>query len=266
MVRASIDQGIDIIFSGAGLPLDLPKYLNNGAKTKLVPIVSSGRAATILCNKWQQNYNYLPDAFVVEGPKAGGHLGFKPHELQNECNSLEQLMIDVLEVTARIKEKYLKNIPVIAAGGIFSGQDIFQIIKKGASAVQMGTRFIATRECDASEDFKQAFIKAGEQDIKIINSPVGMPGRAIMNPFLQKAQKGEKRPASCKYNCIKSCDSKTTQYCIAEALLAACRGDFKAGFAFSGSNGGRISKISTVRDLFTELVREYQQAKLISDE
>jgi nitronate monooxygenase len=265
MVRASIEEGIDIIFSGAGLPLDLPKYLNGSAKTKLVPIVSSGRAAGILCNKWQQNHNYLPDAFVVEGPKAGGHLGFKADELQSNENSLEKILADVLEVTAQVKEKFLKTIPVIAAGGIYSGRDIFQIIKKGASAVQMGTRFIATRECDASEEFKQAFIKAEEKDIEIIKSPVGMPGRAIMNPFLQKAQNGEKRPTSCTFNCIKSCNPKTTLFCIAHALLSAYRGNLQNGFAFSGSNGGRISKISTVQDLFTELANEYRQAKIISD-
>jgi len=262
MVRASIDEGIDIIFSGAGLPLDLPKYLNGSTKTKLVPIVSSARAASILCHKWKQNYNYLPDAFVVEGPLAGGHLGFKPDELQKDVVPLDKLMSDVLEITAKIKEKYLKNIPVIAAGGIYSGNDIFQIIKKGASAVQMGTRFIATKECDASLKFKQAFIQAKEEDIKIIKSPVGMPGRAIMNKFLDKAQNGERRPVSCSFNCIRSCNPKTTLYCIADALVAAYRGDFKDGFAFSGSNGGKVTKISTVQNLFTELNEEYQQAKI----
>ena len=261
MVRTSIDEGIDVIFSGAGLPLDLPKYLNGGAKTKLVPIVSSGRAAGILCNKWQQNFNFLPDAFVVEGPKAGGHLGFKADELHSNENSLEIIMADVLKVAARIKEQYFKTIPVIAAGGIYSGRDIFQIIKKGASAVQMGTRFVATNECDASEEFKQAFINAKEKDIEIIKSPVGMPGRAIMNPFLKKAQNGEKRPTSCAFNCIKSCNPKTTLFCIANALVSAYRGNLQSGFAFSGSNGGRILKISTVQDLFTELVNEYRQAK-----
>ncbi len=262
MVRASIDEGIDIIFSGAGLPLDLPKYLNGSTKTKLVPIVSSARAASILCLKWKQNYNYLPDAFVVEGPLAGGHLGFKADELQKDVVPLDKLMSDVLEITTRIKEKYLKNIPVIAAGGIYSGNDIFQIIKKGASAVQMGTRFIATKECDASLKFKQAFIQAKEEDIKIIKSPVGMPGRAIMNKFLDKAQRGERRPVSCSFNCIKSCNPKTTLFCIADALVAAYRGDFKDGFAFSGSNGGKVTKISTVQNLFTELKEEYQQAKI----
>lgn len=262
MVRTSIEEGIDIIFSGAGLPLDLPKYLKEGIKTKLVPIVSSARAASILCSKWKQNFNYLPDAFVVEGPKAGGHLGFKPDALQEDSNKLENLVSDVLEVTAEMKQKYQKDIPVIAAGGIYSGEDIFQIMKNGASAVQLGTRFVATEECDASMAFKNAFIQAKDEDIQIIKSPVGMPGRSIFNEFLQEAHDGKRKPESCKYNCIKSCNPKTTSYCIAEALLAAYRGNLANGFAFTGSNAGKIKNISTVKKIFTELIDEYRQAKI----
>lgn len=261
MVRTSIEEGIDIIFSGAGLPLDLPKYLSSGLQTKLVPIVSSSRAASIICSKWKQNYDYLPDALVVEGPKAGGHLGFKPDALLDAGNQLEKLVSDVVELTKSLKDKFKKEIPVIAAGGIFSGDDMFQIMKRGASAVQLGTRFVATEECDASINFKNAFIEAKEEDIQIIKSPVGMPGRTIFNKFLQEASEGKRRPESCKYNCIKSCDSKTTLYCIARALLAAYKGNLDDGFVFTGSNAGRIEKISTVKDVFNELIREYRQAK-----
>ncbi len=155
MVKTSIEEKIDIIFAGAGLPLDLPKYLSEGIKTKLVPIISSARAATINCDKWKQNFNYLPDAFVLEGPKAGGHLGFKAHELEDEKNKLENLLISVLEVTKGIKEKFNKDIPVIAAGGIYSGDDMFHIMEKGAAGVQLGTRFVATEECDAPPEFKK---------------------------------------------------------------------------------------------------------------
>jgi nitronate monooxygenase len=260
MVRTSIEEGIDIIFSGAGLPLDLPKYLSEGIKTKLVPIVSSGRAASILIQKWKQNFNYLPDAFVVEGPKAGGHLGFRENTLQNDSNSLENLVSEVLEVTAEAKGKYNKEIPVIAAGGIYTGDDILRIINLGASAVQLGTRFVATEECDASPDFKNAFITAKEEDIQIIQSPVGMPGRTIYNDFLRESTEGKRKPASCKYNCIKSCNPKTTLFCIADALVSAYYGTMDNGFAFTGSNAGRIYQISTVREVFSELEIEYRQA------
>lgn len=261
MVKTAIDEGIDIIFSGAGLPLDLPKYLGEGIKTKLVPIVSSARAASIICTKWAQNFNYLPDAFVVEGPKAGGHLGFKAGDLLDINFSLENLVAEVLKVTEWAKEKYNKIIPVIAAGGIYSGTDMFKIMKQGAAAVQLGTRFVATEECDAAIEFKNAFLEAKEEDIRIIKSPVGMPGRSIFNNFLREAEEGKRRPAVCKHHCIKSCDSKTTSYCISEALLAASRGNLDDGFVFTGSNGGRVDKISTVGNVMDELTDEYDRAE-----
>ena len=260
MVRTSIEEKIDIIFSGAGLPLDLPSYLTEGSKTKLVPIVSSGRAANIIAQKWKQNFNYLPDAFVVEGPKAGGHLGFKADALQEMSNKLENLVDEVVKVAQEIKEKFNKEIPVIAAGGIFTGGDIMDIMKRGATAVQLGTRFIATDECDASQEFKQAVVDASEKDIQIIKSPVGMPGRTIFNRFLQEATDGQRRPAVCKHNCLRSCNPKTTLYCISEALLAACKGNLKDGFAFVGSNAGRVKSITTVKDVFNELQEEYNRA------
>src|SRR6056297_1891773 len=201
MVRTSVEEGIDIIFSGAGLPLDLPKYLSTGSKTKLVPIVSSGRAANIIANKWKQNYDYLPDAFVVEGPKAGGHLGFKANALEEIGNSLESLVDEVLQVAHDLKARFNKEVPVIAAGGIYSGDDIHKIIQQGAAAVQLGTRFVATEECDASPAFKNAFVAAKAEDIKIIKSPVGMPGRTIFNKFLDEAVKGNRRPKVCMHHC-----------------------------------------------------------------
>ena len=261
MVKTSVEEGIDIIFSGAGLPLDLPKYLSRGSKTKLVPIVSSARAASIISHKWKQNYDYLPDAFVVEGPKAGGHLGFKAEDLNDVKYSLENLVSQVLEVTEEITKKYRQMIPVIAAGGIYSGKDMFRIMKRGASAVQLGTRFIATRECDASPDFKKAIMRAKTKDIKIIKSPVGVPGRTIFNQFLSEADKGKRRPASCQYNCIKTCDPKDTSFCIASALLEAYRGNLASGFAFTGSNAGLVTKISTVKNVIRELIEGYNREK-----
>lgn len=261
MVQTAIDEKIDIIFAGAGLPLDLPKYLCKEKRTKLVPIVSSGRAASIICNKWQQNYDYLPDAFVVEGPLAGGHLGFKADDLNRESNKLENLVSEVLEVTKRIKEKFNREIPVIAAGGIFNGADIFKIMKTGAKGVQLGTRFVATEECDASDDFKKAFIEAKDDDVRIIKSPVGLPGRTIGNEFLSEAIKGNKKPTSCKYNCIKHCDYSKINYCIADALLSAYKGNLSNGFAFTGAMAGKIDKITTVSNVFSQLKAEYGKAE-----
>jgi nitronate monooxygenase len=261
MVRTSIEEGIDIIFSGAGLPLDLPKYLGTNRKTKLVPIVSSARAASIICQKWKQNYNYLPDAIVLEGPKAGGHLGFKLQDLESEDSKLENLIPHVLEITAGIKEKYDQEIPVIAAGGIYTGNDMHAILEQGVSAVQLGTRFVATRECDASVAFKKAFVDAADDDIHIIKSPVGLPGRTLYNQFLEEALEGKRRPEFCKYHCLKTCNPKTTSYCIAEALLAAYRGKMNDGFVFTGINAGKVMRISTVKKVFSDLKKEYNRAK-----
>ncbi|MEN8228415.1 MAG: nitronate monooxygenase [Bacteroidota bacterium] len=260
-VKTSIDEGIDIIFSGAGLPLDLPSYLVKGKETKLVPIVSSGRAANIITQKWKQNYDYLPDAFVVEGPKAGGHLGFKSNAILDVGNKLENLVDEVVKVAQEIKEKFNKEVPVIAAGGIFTGKDIHSIMSRGAKGVQLGTRFVATKECDASNEFKQAVVDASEEDIQIIKSPVGMPGRSIFNHFLQEATDGQRRPSVCKHHCIKSCNPKTTLYCIADALFSAFKGNLNDGFAFVGSNAGRVKGITTVKEVFNELQDEYRQAK-----
>ncbi len=257
LVQTSIKEKIDIIFSGAGLPLDLPKYKTKGSTTKLVPIVSSGRAAQIIARKWLQNYNYLPDAFVVEGPEAGGHLGFSYSDLDKKKHNLQSLARDVLKITKELMAQHKKEIPIIAAGGIVNGQQIRELLKLGVSAVQLGSSFIATKECDASIKFKQAFISSGIKDIRLIESPVGLPGRAIENNFLLAAERGEKRPKSCKHNCIKSCNPKTTNYCIAEALLSAYYGKFESGFAFSGANGHKIKSITSVKEVFQRLISEH---------
>lgn len=258
LVKASIEEQVDIIFSGAGLPLDLPKHLINGTKTRLVPIVSSARAAQILCAKWQNNYNYLPDAIVVEGPKAGGHLGFKYQNLGLPEYQLEELVPQVIDAIRPFTKD--KKIPVIAAGGIYTGKDIFKFISMGASAVQMGSRFVATDECDAHPSFKQAFIKSKKSDIIIIKSPVGMPGRAIRNAYLDKMQNSEKRPLICSHHCIHTCDYLKSDYCIADALVNAQKGDLDNGFVFAGENASKIRKIIPVKKLFELLSRQYSKA------
>ncbi len=264
MVKTSIEEKIDVIFSGAGLPLNLPEFLTKDSVTKLVPIVSSGRAAEIISYKWKHKYDYIPDAFVVEGPLAGGHLGFKADGLLNAANTLEEILEEVLNVSRGLWDKYKVKVPVIAAGGLYSGKDILNIMERGASGVQLGTRFVATEECDASENFKNAFVEAKEDNIQIIKSPVGLPGRTIFNNFLKEAYEGKKRPASCNYRCIKTCNPKTTLYCIANALQSAYKGNMENGFAFAGSNVGLVDKITTVKKVFEDLKNEYFQAKRIN--
>jgi nitronate monooxygenase len=261
MVTTAVSEGIDIIFSGGGLPLDLPQLLKGDKRTKLVPIVSSGRAARIICKRWSERHKRLPDAVVVEGPKAGGHLGFKPEELDDDEHTLQKLVPEVIAEVKVYAEKYGVNIPVIAAGGIYTGEDILKFQRLGAAGVQMGTRFVTTHECNASMEFKQAYIDAREEDIVVIKSPVGMPGRAIRNEFLDDVSQGKKKPFKCPYHCIKTCDYKKSPYCIFSALLQAQKGNFKHGFAFAGSNAYRATEIVSVHDLMATLVSEYEEAE-----
>ena len=258
MVRTAIEEEIDIIFSGAGLPLNLPQFLKGSTKTKLAPIISSGRAASIICKKWSEKYNYLPDAIVVEGPRAGGHLGFKQEQINNPEYSLEKLIPEVIKAVKPFEERYKKPIPVIAAGGIYTGEDIYNFLKLGASGVQMATRFVTTYECDASIKFKQTYIDSSKEDIVIIKSPVGMPGRAIKNKFIDDANKGEKKPFKCPYHCIITCDYKNSPYCIALALLNARKGNLEHGFAFAGENAYRAKGIISVKELIESLIKEYK--------
>lgn len=262
LVEAAVREKADIIFSGAGIPLNLPRHVE-GSGVKIVPIVSSGRVTELICKTWTRKYNRVPDAVVLEGPMAGGHLGYSFDELKDEASmpKLENLLAEILEVTRKYSKEFNKEIPVIAAGGIYDGKDIAKIMKLGASGVQMGTRFVCTDECDAADAFKQAYVKAKKEDIIIINSPVGMPGRALRNEFLGKAKKGEIK-FNCSYLCLKTCDPKTSPYCIANALTNAATGNFEEGFVFAGSNVHRIDKIVPVKDLIKELVDEAESADI----
>jgi nitronate monooxygenase len=260
MVKTAISEKIDIIFSGAGLPLNLPMFLTENSKTKLVPIVSSGRAADLICRKWKEGYDYLPDAFVVEGPKAGGHLGFKLEQIADPAFAIENLIPEVKKSVQIYEEKYQQAIPVIAAGGIYTGADILKIMELGADGVQLGTRFVTTTECDASDKFKQQYIDSREEDIEIIVSPVGMPGRAIHNDFISRMQAGEKKPVKCPYKCIKTCDVEKTPYCIFAALQSAMKGNMKNGYAFAGTNAHLATKIISVKETFENLKNEFKAA------
>ncbi len=260
MIKTAISEKVDLITAGAGLPLDLPSFLKKDSVTKLIPIVSSARATRIICEKWKANYDYLPDAIIVEGPKAGGHLGFKEDQIFNNDYSLEKLVPEIVSELKTYEDKYNTKIPLFAAGGIYTGEDIHKILDLGASGVQMGTRFVTTEECDASPEFKQAYINAVSSDIEIIKSPVGMPGRAILSNFIKKVREGKKQPKICPFKCIKTCDISKSPYCIIVALINALKGNFENGYAFAGSNAFRATKISSVKEIFQSLIKEYKES------
>ncbi|MBF0537625.1 MAG: nitronate monooxygenase [Nitrospirae bacterium] len=249
----AVEEGVDLIISGAGMPINLPKFLN-GKDVKLLPIVSSARAFRLICEFWKKDYDKLPDAVVVEGVKAGGHLGFSYKEVLNDkAPTLEQIVTEVIEVA----NAYDPPIPVVAAGGIFDGKDIARFLKLGASGVQMASRFVCTHECDVHENFKQAWINAKtKDDLTIIKSPVGMPGRVIKSKFVDRIINGETIPFKCTYKCLKNCDPKKIPYCIAEVLTNAAEGDLDAGFAFAGENAYRCNEIVSVKSLIAELKNE----------
>jgi NAD(P)H-dependent flavin oxidoreductase YrpB (nitropropane dioxygenase family) len=256
---ACSEPKIDIIVSGAGLPRTLPA-LAEGSGKKLVPIVSSARGAELLCKLWTKKYNYLPDALLVEGPLAGGHLGFSFDELDNHTyDPLEKIVGDIIrDVVPAYEQQYGKKIPVIAAGGIYDGKDIAKFIKMGAAGVQLGTRFVCTDECDVSDAFKQAYLDSKEEDVIIIKSPVGMPGRALNNDFLERANARQVK-FTCNNICLRTCKPRESLYCISDALLQAASGNMDRGFVFVGANAYRSSKITSVQELMNELTSEAEK-------
>ncbi|MDL2313446.1 nitronate monooxygenase family protein [Desulfovibrio sp. OttesenSCG-928-C14] len=264
MVETSIEEDADLIFSGAGLPLDLPAYRLKASEargievgTALVPIVSSARAARIIAKKWLSRYSCLPDAFVVEGPLAGGHLGFKPEELNNPEMRLENIVAEVLEAVKEFEDKAGRPIPVVGGGGLHSGADICRLIRLGASGVQMGTRFVATTECDASPSFKASYINSSPEDVVIIKSPVGLPGRALKNSFIENFE-SQKPPFKCIFHCITTCFADKSPYCIAGALLNAVQGQLEKGFAFCGAQVAKIKEVVSVAELMESLRKEFE--------
>jgi len=263
LVQVAVDEGADLVFLGAGLPLrnHITSSLDRlrKATTKIVPIVSSARAAKIIFQYWARNYNHVPDAVVVEGPLAGGHLGFKKEQIDDPDYTLEKILPEVISTIKPYEQHFNKSIPVIAAGGIYTGADIHKFIRLGAQGVQMATRFVATHECDASMEFKEAYIKCKKEDLVIIDSPVGLPGRAIQNRFLEKVSLGVKEPVKCPWKCLKTCDFKKVTYCIALALTNAKKGNLEKGFAFAGANAYRTSKICSVKELIKTLLKEYER-------
>ena len=236
-VKAAVEAGADCIISGAGLPMDLPA-LTKGSNTKIAPIVSSKKALAVISKYWMKKYNRKPDFIVIEGPLAGGHLGFSRDELSRLTPQLYDEEVEL-------------NAPVVVAGGVYTREDMLHYLAMGASGVQLGTRFVTTRECDASDAYKQAYIDASQEDIVIVDSPVGMPGRAIHNAFLDKVKAGERFMRGCR-QCIKTCKPATAPYCITEALVNAVEGRLDEGLIFCGANAYRAQRIETVAEIMEE--------------
>ena len=256
LVKIAVEENVDMIISGAGLPLSLPQYLN-GKDVKLIPIVSSARTFQIICKRWEHHYHKRPDAVVVEGVKAGGHLGYSYQSIMdNSAQTLEQIMSEVIEIA----NSFEPHIPVIAAGGIFTGQDIARFLRMGASGVQMATRFVCTDECDAHDNFKHAYLNAKEGDLTIINSPVGLPGRVINSKFVESIKQGKTIPFNCRYHCLRTCNPKEAPYCIAKVLSNAARGKLDESFVFAGSNAYRCTEIVPVKVLVEKLTEELTSA------
>lgn len=277
-VKEAVKAGADAIISGAGLPVSLPEYAEAAyeemkavgkkllRRTKLAPIVSTAKAAMVICKMWDRKYNRVPDFVVVEGPLAGGHLGFTKEQLaQYGADSTDveasynQAAYDeevkaIMKVVKGYEDKYETHIPVVTAGGIYTHEDVKHQFELGAEGVQVATRFVTTRECDAPDAYKQTYIEASKEDIVITQSPVGMPGRAILNPFLKKIKEGERPAIKSCFQCLEHCDIKTIPYCITRALVNAAEGDEDAALLFCGSNAFRSDRIETVEEVMNALL------------
>lgn len=252
-VKCCIDSGADIIISGAGLPMDLPKFAE-GSDIKLAPIVSSVKACKLILGRWIKKFNKVADLVVIEGPKAGGHLGFKVDEISEKQDNYDNDIKEIIACVKDFEEGTGKKIPVVFAGGVFDRKDIDHCFELGLDGVQMATRFVATEECDADVAFKQAYVDAKPGDAVIVKSPVGMPGRALNNNFIANVV-----PQGCKikrcFNCLTHCDPKTIPYCISQALFNGANGDIDHGLIFCGANVAKVDKITTVHEIFEELTK-----------
>lgn len=251
-VRAAVAAGVDMIISGAGLPASLPEFVR-GSKTKIAPIISSLKAAKVILRLWDKKYKRIPDLLVIEGPLAGGHLGFSPESLEHiDMDAYDKEILDIIETAGEYGKKYGKKIPVAVAGGIDSAKKVRHYLELGADAVQVATRFVTTWECDASMAYKQAYIHAFKEDIRIVKSPVGMPGRAIYNDFMARVERGERLPIHC-HGCLEKCQPSKIPYCITDALVNAARGDVSNALLFCGANAWKAERIQTVDEVIEDL-------------
>lgn len=253
-IKTAVRAGIDCVISGAGLPLELPAFVK-GYDTAIAPIVSSAKAAKVICMLWDKKYQVIPDFIVIEGSEAGGHLGFSKEELlSNTVKPLHEILKEVSVSIIPFEEKYKRKIPIFVAGGVYTNEDVRTYMAGGADGVQIATRFITTYECDASMAYKQVYLHAGKDDIQIVESPVGMPGRAIRTPLIEKLEKKQRiAPLKCA-QCLHTCDVRITPYCITNALIEAVKGNYEEGLFFSGSSAWKLTKVVTVKELIEELM------------
>ncbi|WP_149724886.1 nitronate monooxygenase [Campylobacter concisus] len=253
VVKDACEAGINIIVSGAGLPTNLPEFTLNFKEVALVPIISSAKALKIICKRWLQRYDRLPDAVVLEGPLSGGHQGFTYEQCLDPEFSLFNL---IPQVKAEIKE--WGDFPLIAAGGIWDKNDIEKAISLGADGVQMGTRFIGTHECDADIGFKEVILAAEEKDIELIKSPVGYPARGIRTNLINLVEKRMGPKIQCISNCVSPCQrgkgAKEVGYCIADRLFDSFSGKKETGLFFTGANGYKLKELISVKELMHKLV------------
>lgn len=253
-VRAAVSAGADLIISGAGLPTNLPAYVQ-GSNTCIAPIVSTDKSANVILKYWDRKYKRTADLVVIEGPKAGGHLGFKKEELEYYTEQrFEEEIRKILHTVKEYALKYTCHIPVVIAGGIYSHEKVMRAFELGADGVQVGTRFVTTRECDASERYKETYIQAGKEDISIVKSPVGMPGRSILNPFIKRVMLGEKVPHTTCHRCLAHCKPSEIPYCITDGLVNAANGIVEEALLFCGAEAYRAEKIETVKEVLASLM------------
>lgn len=252
-VKAAVKAGADIIISGAGLPVDLPA-LTQGSRTRIAPIVSTDKSANVILKYWDRKYKRTADLVVIEGPEAGGHLGFRREEIEDYSRAAYAEEIrKIIKTVQKYAQKYNTEIPIVAAGGIYDSSDVKRIMALGVDGVQVATRFVTTEECDADIRYKEAYVKASREDIQIVKSPVGMPGRAIVNSFMKRVINGEKIPHSPCHRCLAKCSPAEIPYCITDGLVNAARGNIENALLFCGAQAWRAEKIDTVREAVQEL-------------
>lgn len=255
-VKRAVECGADIIISGAGVPVMLPEYVK-GSNTKIAPIVSTSKSAQVILKYWDKKYNRCPDLIVVEGPLAGGHLGFNREEIDELSISrfYQREVEKIVKLTNEYSLKYKYKIPVVLAGGIYCKEQVNKIQRLNIDGIQVGSRFVTTYECDASMEYKQAYINASEKDIIIIKSPVGMNARAIKNKFLDTiSNKTSYKSIGKCHQCLEKCNPHEISYCITEALINAVKGNIDEGLIFCGANAYRSKKIETVHEVIESLL------------
>lgn len=248
-VHEIVKAGADIIVSGAGLPADLPAYIE-GSSIAIAPIVSTEKSAKVILKYWDKKYKRTADLLVIEGPLAGGHLGFRLKQLEEYTPEwYDEEVRKILVIVRQYEEKFGHKIPVVLAGGIRNHEDYVHAMSLGVDGIQVASRFVPTVECDADEKYKNAYLQAQAGDIEIVKSPVGMPGRAIHNQLMDKVGAGERVPAKKCLNCIHTCNPATTPYCITDALIHAAKGELDDALLFCGGKAYEADHIGTVKEV-----------------